>query len=74
MPGEETLKLQAVHCRRDECRRILARVRLQGSSQVEIKCPRCKAISIFAAESATYKLRPDGQGGYLTVPLSDNIA
>ena len=71
MPSTQTVGLQEARCRREECNRVLCRIRLDGTSQVEIKCPRCKAISIFAPGTVKYRLRPDGQGGYVEVPVSD---
>jgi len=71
VPASPLVGLQAVRCRREECHRLLARVRLEGASQVEIKCPRCQLVSTFASHSVKVRLKPDGQGGYLQVPVSD---
>ena len=71
MSSKEAVGLESVRCRRPECARVLARLRLEAHSQVEIKCPRCKVISVFASQEMKYRLRPDGTGGYIEVPISD---
>ena len=72
MPDASAIGLQEARCRRAECRSLLARVRLDGRSQVEIKCRLCESISTFASEAVTVRLKPDGQGGFVTVPVADN--
>ena len=72
MPDAAAVGLREARCRRAECRSLLARIRLDGTSQVEIKCRLCKAITTFAPEPVTGRMKPDGQGGYVDVPLGDN--
>ena len=72
MPDAPIVGLHEARCRRTECRSLLARIRLEGNSQVEIKCRLCKAISTFAPDTVTVRLKPDGQGGYVDVPVGDN--
>ncbi len=76
MSSTANLGLIEARCRRPECRHLLARLRLDGNSLVEIKCRRCQSVSTFAPESATVKLKidrlkSDGQGGYVEVPVGD---
>ena len=68
----QSLGLVEARCRRPECKLLLARLRLEGSSQVEIKCRRCGGVSTFAAEDATVRLKADGQGGFVEVPIGDS--
>ena len=72
MPDASAVGLQEARCRRPECRSLLARLRLDGSSLVEIKCRRCQAVSTFAPDTSKVKLKADGQGGYVHVPVGDN--
>ena len=72
MPDAPSVGLHEARCRRTECRSLLARIRLEGSSQVEIKCRRCQAVTTFASETSMVRLKPDGQGGYIDVPVGDN--
>ena len=72
MPDASAVGLQEARCRRLECRSLLARLRLDGSSLVEIKCRRCQAVSTFAPDTSKVKLKADGQGGYVHVPVGDN--
>lgn len=72
MPDASPVGLQEARCRRTECRSLLARLRLDGNSLVEIKCRRCQAVSTFAPDTAKVKLKADGQGGYIHVPVGDN--
>ena len=68
----QSLGLVDARCRRPECKLLLARLRLDGNSQVEIKCRRCQAVSTFASDNSTVRLKPDGQGGYVEVPIGDS--
>ena len=72
MSDASPVGLQEAICRRTECRSLLARLRLDGNSLVEIKCRRCQAVSTFAPDTAKVKLKADGQGGYIHVPVGDN--
>lgn len=72
MPDASVVGLQEARCRRLECRSLLARIRLEGNSLVEIKCRRCQAISTFAPDTSRVKLKADGQGGYVHVPVGDS--
>ena len=72
MPDASAVGLQEARCRRIECRSLLARLRLDGNSLVEIKCRRCQAVSTFAPDTSKVKLKADGQGGYVHVPVGDN--
>ena len=72
MSDASPVGLQEARCRRTECRSLLARLRLDGNSLVEIKCRRCQAVSTFAPDTAKVKLKADGHGGYIHVPVGDN--
>jgi len=72
MPDAPVVGLQDARCRRPECHSLLARVRLEANSIVEIKCRLCKRVSTFAPEGVTVRLKPDGQGGYIQAPVGDN--
>ena len=72
MSASQNVGLTEARCRRPQCRSLLARLRLEGNSIVEIKCRRCQSVSTFAPESSTIRLKSDGQGGYVQVPISDS--
>ena len=73
MSGPSGLALWVeARCRREECKHLLARVRLEGNSQVEVKCRRCGVVSTFAADDARVRLKADGQGGFVEVPIGDS--
>lgn len=55
-------------CRDLECGRSLGRAHLEGESTIEIKC-RCGQVTSFIAEPKLTRLTPDGQGGFLTIPV-----
>lgn len=56
-----------MECR--ECRRKLGRAHLEGESTIELKC-KCGQVTSFIAERKSTRLVPDGQGGFLTVPVN----
>lgn len=53
------------------CPRSLGRAHLEGESTVEIKC-KCGEVTSFLAEVKPLSLKADGQGGFLTIPVSVN--
>ena len=65
MPDSSPIRLYEARCKAKDCGMLLARIWLEGASQVEIKCRRgrCGQISLFTVEEIT-RLEPDGQGGY----------
>lgn len=61
MPIEKNLT--EARCQKDSCKSLLARLKLEGGSLVEIKCRRCNAVSTFIPDEPAGSI-PDGQGGY----------
>ena len=56
---------------RNGCSGILGRAHLEGESVYEGKCRACKEWTTFHAVKKVNRLIPDGQGGFLTLPVND---
>jgi len=76
MPDAKDLKLREARCNNENCspykgsRQLLARIRLEANSVIEIKCRRCNEITIFTATTSdlddeSMNLVSDGQGGFV---------
>ena len=58
---------------RSGCPGMFGRAHLEGDSVVEVKCDRCKETTVFRAQPKATRLQPDGQGGFLTMPVDEAI-
>ena len=63
MPDAPIVGLTDARCQNQTCNSLLARVKLNGTSLVEIKCRRCGALAVFESSPQAI-LESDGQGGY----------
>lgn len=46
--GTRSLAFEEVRCQR--CGRLLLRWHMSGSSQLEVKCPRCQMLNLFTSD------------------------